>query len=604
MKIIKIKSSQEIIDIVFFYLLLGLLFLLPLIYAGATDDPFGVIKITLLRIVGSLVLLLIVWEVLATGRLRLPSGVIFYLLLAYLMLMTLATLFSISPAVAFLGRRTWYRGLWTYLILGILAFRVWLINWDRNKLRLLFIINIISGSLVGIIAVIQYLGIKFPFDYTSSFGWKAYSTFGNPNYAGMYMDMVLALAIWLFLDMKGDSRRYFIIIPITFIGAGIMATGSSGTLFTAINILLLSTILYFKDILVQKHLYIITLLSILLIIISLGFLFYSSGVEAASISYRTMAWRGAVKVSIAHPLLGTGPDTARFSVTPVLPVKTGFLEVPADAHNLFLTVALTSGIPALLVFVAICVFFFRDAFISDDHVFLANGLITSFAAYLMAAQLNPEVPTVLVLAWVIIAVVGYLKDGFKSYKLSQAVFIPMALVLTIFAVYSIGISINFLRAEYYLAQTKSASTFTQFVNEFNLAKEYNRYYSEYAIAEVPGLQKYILSGNRRAIDIGIAAGSEAIRRQPLEPDNYALLGTVYQALANSSRQKRYFYRAIDLYNQAIRYNPRSVVAANGLVQTYLYLNNQREALRWIKYYQNLTGRNDYRAIESRILGKK
>lgn len=76
---------------------------------------------------------------------------------------------------------------------------------------------------------------------------------------------------------------------------------------------------------------------------------FGNGEAVTSGQERLEFWEGAVKLALEKPLLGWGPFSFRYAYNPI---QKTFLANADHPHNIFLKIAVESGIPAMLCFIA------------------------------------------------------------------------------------------------------------------------------------------------------------------------------------------------------------------------------------------------------------
>jgi hypothetical protein len=145
-------------------------------------------------------------------------------------------------------------------------------------------------------------------------------------------------------------------------------------------------------------------------------------------SHRGYIWRRALPLIYKKPVLGYGLDTFIY----VFPQhdyigklnNVGYVNrLVSKPHNLYLQIAVSSGIPALLVFLTIIFFVFKDSIklikkerLYSDNILL-KGLIASILGYLVAGLFNDSIVCVAPVFWGSLGMtVRLLKKGTKIKK--------------------------------------------------------------------------------------------------------------------------------------------------------------------------------------------
>ncbi|MBM3453096.1 MAG: O-antigen ligase family protein [Bacteroidetes bacterium] len=381
-------------------------------------DIFDVIKGPLIVISGiSITTLLILnrkWD----------NSIIFWLILCYLFLVFLSSIFAHNVLLAFTGvtpKGGRFEGFITILIYFILfyASRNYLVV-TRKK-----IIRAFSGlSIVAVYALVQYYQFD-PLVIYRNFRPIVFSTIGNPNFLGSLMVMICSLSFGLAVYYK---KWYYYLFLVLFFSA-LLASQTRGC-WIAFGIVIfchsLLVIIFDKT---KFFGLFIALIMMSLVIFTLNF------TKKNAISKRTKSIRTEIKmkdqfggsgrlkiweitwgVVRAHPILGTGPENLK----PVL--KTEFKNelnvyyrtkgvVIDKAHNEYLHIAAVTGIPSLIIYLVLLAFIFWKnipQFKRDK-----NKIIVGLAVlgYLLQAFTNISVIAVAPLFWILL---GYFSTSVKE----------------------------------------------------------------------------------------------------------------------------------------------------------------------------------------------
>ncbi len=131
-----------------------------------------------------------------------------------------------------------------------------------------------------------------------------------------------------------------------------------------------------------------------------------SGFNDYSASTRLALWREAVRVLVANPVIGTGPQTFSFAAMPYRadepPAQKARMGLPGDPHNLWLEVAAASGVPAALALLALVLqglMGTRDRFAQAalvawmvSHCFLGTTVVDWWWLWLLLGAAGAESP--------------------------------------------------------------------------------------------------------------------------------------------------------------------------------------------------------------------
>ena len=199
-----IRYSTRIIN----FGLLLLIFLLPLVFNPKMDDAFALPKITLFRItvlIYGMALLIRSIE----GRMK---NRIFHDLgktdtskrrilsptnlpiLAFLLVSTVATLRSPNIYLSFVGAHNFYFWGLSAIIGYVIIYFIVLDNLRVKYIKRSIDIMLIASGLVAIYGILQHFGLDF-ISWVQSPKERIFSTFGNANFLGAYLIMVIPLAL-------------------------------------------------------------------------------------------------------------------------------------------------------------------------------------------------------------------------------------------------------------------------------------------------------------------------------------------------------------------------------------------------------------------------
>jgi putative inorganic carbon (HCO3(-)) transporter len=317
----------------------------PLICVPGLASPFSVPKIALLSVwvvVGTVLLIL---RGLAEARFE---TTVQKLVLAWLALVSASALWGETVSLR-------------ALLIGLLPPASFLLlTWLKPSPVLLASALVASGSVIGCIALAQYLGLD-PFRLI---GWQAapagaarlriYASLGNPNFVAAALACILPLT-WMFEGSRLRNR----LLPVSAAAlmlAGIIATGSRAPILGAVA-LVLCAVWIFPSVSPRKR--VLGLVSIVLLVVLIAGLSTGRPVREA-LQGRFFIWRVAVSQASARSLiLGDGPgafairypewETQWAASMPRNQENMRFLGYQEHAHNDGLEVLLEQGIPGFVL---------------------------------------------------------------------------------------------------------------------------------------------------------------------------------------------------------------------------------------------------------------
>jgi putative inorganic carbon (HCO3(-)) transporter len=274
----------------------------------------------------------------------------------FLFFVFLSALFSRYPQEAWLGapRFTGFHFYVLVTILFILAFNV--AARKPEKIGEIIDIWLLSVGLIAIIGLLQYFGLNLvPWRNNVWQVSKSYSTIGNSNHFGTFLLTAFPFATIRFLH--NQTTKSTIIFALIY-GALLTSLCRGAWVGLAGGLVFL-----FFSYPVRKKLAILLLIMVMVTIVLAPvnnwwlirqIFSFSDEVEMAinndpeAGSWRFLIWQEAVKALPDSLIIGTGPETLRY-IAPERFVEK-FPDQPVKAHNIYLEIAVTIGIPALIAY--------------------------------------------------------------------------------------------------------------------------------------------------------------------------------------------------------------------------------------------------------------
>ncbi|SNY27352.1 putative inorganic carbon (hco3(-)) transporter [Orenia metallireducens] len=352
-----------------------------------------------------------------------------------------STILSPYKVVAIYGKNMRCEGLLvvaSYLVLFLVA-----MNLVKDKVYLKQIVKylIISGVIISIYGLLQYFGFDFiPRDpYREHWNHRAFSTLGNPDFAGSYVSMLLPLSFILYYYVERNNKKLFLLGTITTIFYTFMlATGTRSTYLAMLCLIPIGYYFIKNDLANKKKRFVLIML--VFIIITLFFNYINQGyllnrfisifldgkallwgneqeVNSAG-SYRMLIYKTSVPLLFKHPWFGQGLDTFH-KVYPqeIYQNFTGNKNIILDkAHCEYLQLGITVGIPALIAYLwflfRVIKFNLKSVSVKDKYHL---ALLIAVLGYLIQATFNISVVSVAPVFWVLmglsISCCNFLQDN-------------------------------------------------------------------------------------------------------------------------------------------------------------------------------------------------
>ena len=351
------------------------------------------------------------------------------ILLGFLILVCISTIFSVNVKVSIFGYFNRYEGLLTFIIYYLVYYCSK--YYFRNKKSIIIGICILT-MITSILAILQYYNAPFikVFFKHASF---ACATFGNRNFYGAFISLTfpIIMCLYIFLGKK------LLLIPNALLFYSMLAclTRSCYLAFIVFSIIGVIYLIkqknknYFKRSLLLLILFV--LLFILFNVLSPNALIgrYKASIEEIQNkdslgSNRGYIWQIAINTIKDHPLTGCGTDAFlceltnnhTFELVNVIYDKVGGL--PDKAHNEYLQIASTIGIPALILYLAFVALTIKNLLRNDlNKNKIAFVVLLCIISYLVQAFFN--------ISTIDIAPILYLIYGY-SYQLREYKKLPSA----------------------------------------------------------------------------------------------------------------------------------------------------------------------------------
>ncbi len=291
----------------------------------------------------------------------------FGLLAALAVAGALATVFSRDRLLSLVGSEWRRLGLPAWLAcLAIAAAIPVVVGESRACRRRVAAVVVLSAVAAATYGFAQYLGLDpwiRPALYHIGEGeWQIVrppSTLGYVSYFAAFLLPAVFVAAGLALSATGVRARLLWGAAAAALVLALLISGSRGALLGAAAgaVVLVARIGRRRSLLLG--LLAITALAAVFVLSPLGQRARSRlrwFVEDPAGGARLLLWRDSLRLALAHPLLGAGPDTFEFSFLPFVSLDLA-QQVPdryaESPHNIFLDYLTTAGLPALLLFAAL-----------------------------------------------------------------------------------------------------------------------------------------------------------------------------------------------------------------------------------------------------------
>lgn len=433
-----------------FSVLVLLTLVVPLVFYWQLYEKFETIKLSFwLVLLGWALITLMVRKVF--GKIR-PAAVI--CLGLFLVLGFAASVFSFNHLNSFFGLYPRFTSGFLFYALWALTLLLMLATLNREKWEFLVRIVFFDAVIVAISGILQTLGIGYYEGINQPFIARAPGLLGNPNFSSMFLAAAMPFALPLILRAKTFAARVYyglggvlmLFAIINFSSRGAFVALAAGLIFGVF----LAAVLKFS----KKIIFILGFVSLA----CLGLIFTVSGLARPNalkglfqtpdinIDYRLFAWDVARQAIMQHPFLGYGPGNTQvyFERYRGSNLVQGGGEFD-DVHNLFLQMAVSSGIPFALSFLTLCgfaVWYAYKRLKADKTDDFTAASLTALLIWAAAACFNPvSTANFLLLAIILAGMLLYQSNSeIKSVPILRA-------LMGLFGIIAILLGISLLSGE-------------------------------------------------------------------------------------------------------------------------------------------------------------
>ena len=341
-----------------------------------------------------------------------------YVILAFAVLVFISTMLSSKVKISIIGEINRYEGMlafYTYILIYFCAKKF--LKYKDNKTLL----NVLYGVYISIsiLGILQYY-IKLPTnDLYPIFNKGACGTFGNTNFMGSFISMGIPIFIITYI-IKGDKISFITSLLVFFCLIACRAR-SGWVAFGIFSIILLIYLIKNKNKKLFKRAVILVVCFIMIFM-----LLYlpeksivkqkinqvkndvtiakTKGLNDKLGSSRIQVWKIVIELIEKYPIFGVGTDNLKKGIADNLTeTSINFIlraKVSIDkAHNEYLHIAVTLGIPALVIYLTLlCMIVFPKLknILKQEKTFI---ILSAIISYLVQAFFNISTIGVAPLFW-------------------------------------------------------------------------------------------------------------------------------------------------------------------------------------------------------------
>ncbi len=401
-------------------LLITMLSITPLIIIPSTLDYFYFPKLFVTQVI---VLFMIGIHLVSEDRVLVKNDLIIKMLFCYGLLVFISTCLSLDQSVSIwgkFGREEGFLTLVTYFLIFILSRNY--IRWNEKYLRLI----IGTAVIVSLYGIMQYFDIDpIPRDMIRE-NWRGrvFSTMGNPNFLSSYLLLILPFTVFEYLNSKKNA--YLLSLSIIYTALLFTFTRSAVFGFSAI---VFFTILYVWKKPDKTKASFVILFTILTLTVGINILSDGSllgrigslGPEAAKLitksegyekagANRVYIWTRVIPLVKERPIWGYGLESLdqifveRYS-NEMLSIYGQVYSVDR-AHNEFLNIAVSTGIPSLILYVGFLILNLKAGLINISKDVRYYPFVAAVFGYCLQAMFNISVVSVAFIFWAFLGAIS------------------------------------------------------------------------------------------------------------------------------------------------------------------------------------------------------
>lgn len=437
--IYKLRGKDSLIRCSF----VGIICIMPLITKQKFILGYGYIKIYYVYILALIILIFLIQSVVKKQFKFSREDIIVFI---YIILVILSAYLSKYIHTSFWGEMRRWEGAITIFAYIILFYGVKIYKYTKKDCIFIFI----SSVIVSVIGILQFYGLFKGF--VENLLGAIYdpiipcaSTLGNQNMVGSYITLMLPLAIIFYIIR--NKVIYMVAACIDFVCLLCTNTKSAWLAFVYMFIFIIIYFIknksYVKEI---RNLIILFTASFLLFSITghnsfINRIYQSTAHDLSSVKKennskinidnlgtdRGFIWIRAIKLIPNHPLIGSGPDTfmAEFTKKYRSEVLNHYnKKISVDkAHNEYLQIAVTTGIPSLMAYLCLLFsIFFKGKRILKDKKYINDNpviliLFISCTGYVIQAFFNISVVAVAPIYWTFLGVLSCHVNNYSNIKI-------------------------------------------------------------------------------------------------------------------------------------------------------------------------------------------
>lgn len=361
------------------YLICIFIIISPLVTISFSKSPYEIPKFIISLIVAQILAFLLIFQ-----KLNLTKNKLQVIILLFVLVNFIADILGLDPRVSLLGGEYRFQGFLLLIAGFILALSS---NALTNK-TIIYKSIVFSSIALSLLALFQFIMLKTG-QTIPSYNGRIVATLGNPNFVGAYLAM--ALPFILCLNLKNKLLKIFLIMLIIF---SALASFSLSAILAISVILIIFTFKNFSK--YGKKVQITSVATLIILILIIIFSFKNSIYRYSQWDNRFSIWNAGISSIIKKPLLGVGQENFELIFPREMHYKVD------NAHNIFIEIAVSSGLMGLSVYIFIIYLSFKKADFEQKLALLA---------FLIAGFFNPLPIVCINLFWILIGLSNFERRG-------------------------------------------------------------------------------------------------------------------------------------------------------------------------------------------------
>ncbi len=485
---------------------------------------------------------------------------VFGILLLLWLFALLSTLSSFDLLNSFFG--FYYRFTGSFLFWSCWIVFVFLLLQILNKERLSFLSKLLvfDAGIIALLGFIQSMGVAFYEGLTIAGFIRAPSLLGNPNFSSLFLVGVCPLALALLYKSERFAFRAYYAVVAFFSIFTILVLASRAAILGllasfVIGLGLLAWTKFGKQFLLKIVLTfgLFAVLGLFVLQVSRGGSFFETlDFSETNTKLRLQVWSQSLSVISEFPWLGGGPGTFHIlfeqSRGSDLAGQGGIFD---DAHNLYLQLAATSGLPFLLVFL---ILFCLAAFLAVKKLkttpdIQAYSFLVGLSGVLVGAAFNPVPLSLYLLLGVLFAGLTYESTQQFQFKIPIVFRLPVGLFA--FFILAFGFAVIVSEHIFFYGYQK------YFEDDFKQA----RVLSNLALKINPTNQLYYLYKAGSAIrfnqqpDKIVPEIQRVVELHPQQAGSFVMASNLYHLWYMQNNESEHLEKAIINLERALRMDP-------------------------------------------------